>query len=312
MSRVLALVGPTASGKTAVSVAVARALDGEIINGDSQQVYRGFDIGTAKIRPDEMAGVPHHLLDIKDWHEQFSVAEFQQRVDALVAAITARGRLPVIVGGTGLYVRAALSEYTFAELETDGSVRRRLEAEAQRLGPPALHARLAQVDPAAAGRIHRNDQLRIVRALEVWQVTGRPISALQQQANTPRYDYLLVGLTMARERLYERIDQRVDAMLAAGWLDEVQGLLARGVHPRKGPLTAIGYRELVAYLRGLATLPEAAAWAKRNTRRYAKRQLTWFRAEPDLHWVSTDAGTAPAVADIVRLAAGKWHCPVES
>lgn len=306
MHRVLALVGPTAVGKTAVSVAVARALNGEVINGDSQQVYRGFDIGTAKIRPEEMQGVPHHLLDIKDPHEQFSVAEFQQRVDALIAEIAARGRLPILCGGTGLYVRAVLREYTFAALETDGSVRARLNAEAERAGPPALHARLAVVDPAAAARIHPNDQLRIVRALEVFELTGRPISELQKQGEGARYDYLLIGLTMERARLYARIDARVDAMLRAGWLDEVRALLAAGASPYRGPLTAIGYREMVAYLRGLATLPEAIDWAKRNSRRYAKRQLTWFRAEAGLHWVRTDAGLEAAVAAVLGLVAGKW------
>ncbi len=311
MHRVLALVGPTASGKTAVSLAVARALNGEIINGDSQQVYRGCDIGTAKIRPDEMQGIPHHLLDVKDPHAQFSVAEFQQRVDGLIAEISARGRLPILVGGTGLYIRAVLREYTFAELDTDGAVRARLNTEAARLGPPALHARLAQVDPPAAARIHPNDQLRIVRALEVWELTGQPISTLQQQAAGARYDYLLVGLTMGRDHLYTRIDQRVDAMLQAGWLAEVQALLSRGLRPEQGPLAAIGYKELVSYLRGLATWPQAVEWAKRNTRRYAKRQLTWFRREADIHWVDVEPGPAVAAADIVRLVAGKWHCTIE-
>lgn len=308
--RVLAIVGPTASGKTAAAIAVAQRLGGEVISADSMQVYRGFDIGTAKPTPEEQQGVPHHLIDIRDPGADFSVVEFQRLADALIREITARGRLPILVGGTGFYVRAVLREYTFAELETDGSVRARLNTEAAQQGLGALYQRLSRVDPAAAARIHPNDQLRIVRALEVYELTGRPISELQGQGG-PRYDHLLVGLTMNRELLYDRINRRVDAMLAAGWLEEVQLLLAAGVPPRAGPMTNLGYRELMAYLRGLSTWDEAVDWTKRNTRRYAKRQLTWFRREPDLHWVDAAAGPAAVAGVICRLAAGKWPDFVE-
>nr|PZN44287.1 MAG: tRNA (adenosine(37)-N6)-dimethylallyltransferase MiaA [Bacillota bacterium] len=308
--RVLVIAGPTAVGKTETAILVARRLGGEIISADSMQVYRGFDIGTAKPTPAEQQGIPHHLIDIRDPWEEFSVVDFQNLADQLIREINARGRLPILVGGTGFYIRATLRSYTFAELETDGSVRAALYAEADRIGAPALHRRLAEVDPEAAARIHPNDKLRIVRALEVYTLTGQPISRLQQQAGD-RYDHLLVGLQMDREELYRRINQRVDRMLAAGWLEEVRRLLAAGGPPRRGPMANLGYRELVAYLRGLATWEETVDWIKRNTRRYAKRQLTWFRREPDIRWVDAGAGPQAAAEAVCRLAAGKWPDLVE-
>lgn len=304
----LVLVGPTAVGKTALSVSVARRLGAEIISGDSMQVYRGMDIGTAKITPDEMAGVPHHLIDIKNPDEEFSVAEFQQRVDQLIREIVARGRLPMLVGGTGLYVRAVVLEYTFTELEPDMALRARLRQEEAERGPGHLHGRLAAVDPVSAARLHPNDTLRIVRALEVYMRTGVPISATQTAAQSePRYDHLMIGLTMDRPLLYQRIDQRVDAMLAGGWLDEVRRLLGR-YDPRLKAMEGLGYRELVLHLRGLLTWPETVALIKRNTRRFAKRQLTWFRRERDLRWLdmTTPEARNQAAAEVVRLVEAKW------
>ncbi|BAD40732.1 tRNA (adenosine(37)-N6)-dimethylallyltransferase MiaA [Symbiobacterium thermophilum] len=304
------LVGPTAVGKTALSVAVAQAVGAEIISGDSMQVYRGMDIGTAKIRPEEMGGVPHHLIDIKDPDEEFSVAEFQARVDALIPQICARGRLPMLVGGTGLYVRAVVEKYTFTPMEADHELRARLRQEEERHGPGYLHARLREVDPASAARLHPNDLLRIVRALEVYEQTGVPISATQTAAfSEPRYDDLMIGLTMDRAQLYARIDERVDAMLAAGWLDEVRGLLVR-YPPHVRAMQALGYRELVLYLRGLLTWEEAVALIKRNTRRFAKRQFTWFRKERRLTWLDLTGPEARnrATEEIVRLIREKWPC----
>lgn len=305
----LALVGPTAVGKTALSVAVAKRLNAEIISGDSMQVYRGMDIGTAKITPDEMDGVPHHLIDIIDPDQPFSVAEFQGRVDQLVREIHGRGRLPMLVGGTGLYVRAVLEEYIFAEAEVDQALRERLTAEEAAGGPGTLHLRLALVDPEAAAKLHPNDSRRVIRALEVFEQTGVPISQSQTaDENPPRYDELFVGLTMERERLYERIEQRVDLMLAQGLADEVRGLLRR-YPPSLAAMEAIGYREMVLYLRGLLTEGEARALIKRNTRRFAKRQLTWFRREARLRWfdLTEPAAHLRAVEDIVRLSEGKWR-----
>ena len=304
------LVGPTAVGKTAISVAVARAVGAEIISGDSMQVYRGMDIGTAKIRPEEMGGVPHHLIDIKDPDQEFSVAEFQARVDELIPQICARGRLPMLVGGTGLYVRAVVEQYTFTPMEADHGLRARLRQEEERHGPGYLHARLREVDPVSAARLHPNDLVRIVRALEVYEQTGVPISATQTAGFAePRYDDLMVGLTMDRAQLYARIDQRVDAMLAAGWLDEVRGLLSR-YPPQVRSLQALGYRELVLYLRGLLTWEEAVALIKRNTSRFAKRQFTWFRKERRLIWLDVTGPDARnrAAEEIVRLIREKWPC----
>lgn len=306
----LVLVGPTAVGKTALSVAVARAVGAEIISGDSMQVYRGMDIGTAKIRPEEAGGVPHHLIDIKEPDEDFSVAEFQARVDELIPQICARGRLPMLVGGTGLYVRAVVEKYTFTPMEADHELRARLRQEEERHGPGYLHARLQQVDPVSAARLHPNDLFRIIRALEVYAQTGVPISATQTAADAePRYDDLMIGLTMDRAQLYARIDERVDAMLAAGWLEEVRRLLSR-YPPHVRALQALGYRELVLYLRGLLTWDEAVALIKRNTRRFAKRQFTWFRRERRLRWLDVTDPEARnrAAGEIVRLVREKWPC----
>ena len=309
----LVLVGPTAVGKTAISVAVARRVGAEIISGDSMQVYRGMDIGTAKITPAEMGGVPHHLIDIIEPDQEFSVADFQARVDSLVREICGRGRLPMLVGGTGLYVRAVLQEYTFTELETDWDLRERLAAEEQARGPGYLHGRLSAVDPAAAARLHPNDLRRIIRALEVFETTGLPISATQTAAGAePRYDDLLLGLTMDREKLYSRIDQRVEQMLAGGWLGEVRELVAQyGIHAR--PLEALGYKELILCLRGLLTWEEAVVLMKRNTRRFAKRQFTWFRREERLRWydLTDDSKRVSVVEEIAKQVEGKWPGGVE-
>lgn len=304
----LVLVGPTAVGKTALSVALAQRIGAEIISGDSMQVYRGMDIGTAKITPAEMAGVPHHLIDIKEPNEEFSVAEFQERVDGLVREIIGRGRFPLLVGGTGLYVRAVVQAYTFTELEPDLALRERLRAEEAAHGPGYLHQKLHAVDPVSAARLHPNDTLRLVRALEVYTLTGVPISATQTAGEAaPRYDDLMIGLTMERELLYRRIDQRVEAMLAGGWLAEVERLLA-AYHPQERAMEALGYKELVLYLRGLLTWGEAEGLIKRNTRRFAKRQFTWFRRDERLKWLDMTDPIArnQAVDQIVQWIDAKW------
>lgn len=311
---VLVLVGPTAVGKTAISVAVAKQLGAEIISGDSMQVYRGMDIGTAKITPAEMQGVPHHMIDIKDPDEPFTVAEFQERTDRLIREIVDRGRLPMLVGGTGLYIRSVLEPYTFTPMEGDPELRQRLAAEEEAHGAGHLHRRLQQVDPKAAAKLHPNDLRRIIRALEVFTLTGTPISATQTAAGAePRYDDLFLALTMDREALYRRIEQRVDQMLAGGWLEEVRRLLER-YPPHLPAMQALGYRELVQYYRGLLTLPEATALIKRNTRRFAKRQFTWFRRERRLQWVDVTSAAAreSAAEAIAQMAEGKWPEGVEA
>jgi tRNA dimethylallyltransferase len=310
----LVLVGPTAVGKTAISVALARRLGAEIISGDSMQVYRGMDIGTAKITPAEMAGVPHHMIDILDPDEPFSVAEFQARVDQLIREISARGRLPILVGGTGLYVRSIVRAYTFTEMDSDPELRERLAAEEVAHGPGHLHRRLAALDPAAAARLHPGDLRRIIRALEVYELTGQPISETQTAAEAEaRYDDLMIGLTMERSLLYRRIDQRVEQMLAAGLKEEVAGLLRRYPQGARA-LEAIGYREMVSHLRGLLTYPEAAALIQRNTRRFAKRQFTWFRRDEQIHWfdVTEPSARISIVEQIGKLLEGKWPGSVET
>jgi len=293
---------------------VAKRLGAEIISGDSMQVYRGMDIGTAKITPEEMQGVPHHMIDIKNPDEPFTVAEFQERTDRLIREIVGRGRLPMLVGGTGLYIRSVLEPYTFTPMEGDPELRRQLAAEEEQHGPGHLHRRLQEVDPKAAAKLHPNDLRRIIRALEVYTLTGIPISSTQTAAGAePRYDDLFLALTMDREALYRRIELRVDQMLAAGWLEEVRRLLER-YPPHLPAMQALGYRELVQYYRGLLTLPEATALIKRNTRRFAKRQFTWFRRERRLRWIDVTSAEARAsvVEAIAQMAEGKWPEGVEA
>lgn len=307
----LAIVGPTAVGKTEVAIEVALRLRGEVISADSMQIYRGLDIGTAKPTAAERRGVPHHLIDICDPGETFSVFQFRTLADALIEDIQSRRGLPILAGGTGFYIRAVLREYSFPELQPDPALRAALEEEARRLGPRALHARLEAVDPRAAARIHPNNVRRVIRALEVYEQTGRPISELHRATWEPRYDAVVVGLTLEREELYRRIEARTDAQVAAGWLQEVRRLVAAGAPTDRGGLTGLGYREMVAYLRGLLTWEETVATIKRNTRHYAKRQFTWLRREPGVIWLDVARGVPRVVEEIVRIVTGKWPGHVE-
>lgn len=299
---IIAIVGPTATGKTATGVRVAQAVDGEIISADSVAVYRGMDIGTAKPTPEERAAVPFHLIDVVDPDEPFNVAQFKQMAEAALSDIRARGRRPLVVGGTGLYVRVLLEDFGLTETPADSARRAALDAEALRLGVPALHARLAEVDPAAAARIHPNDRVRIVRALEVYARTGVPMSVQQARDAERRRcrPARKFALTASREALYRRIDARVDAMIAAGLVEEVKHLLAQGYSPMPASLRSLGYKEMAAYLQDEVDLETAIQAIKRNTRRFAKRQLTWFRADPELIWI--DVGEmSPAQAATVIL-----------
>jgi len=286
--RLLVLVGPTAVGKTRYSLEIARRWNAEIISGDSMQVYRGMDIGTAKIKPEEMEGIPHHLIDIRDPEEPFSAAEFQSLASGLIEEIAARGRLPFIVGGTGLYIEALLYGFDFPEAPSDGRIRSELKAYAERHGAEALHERLRAVDPESAARLHPNDVKRVIRALEIALETGEAMSAkiagFREMRESP-YAFCLIGLTMDREVLYDRINKRVDAMIAAGLVDEVRMLLSRGVPPDATSMQAIGYKEIVPHLTEGLPLEEAVERLKRDTRRYAKRQLSWFRRMNGIEWV---------------------------
>lgn len=306
MDRLIAVIGPTAVGKTRLAIDLALRLGTEIISGDSALVYRGLDIGTAKPDAAERRGVPHHLIDILGPAEEFSVADFQRRAAALIAAINSRGRIPILAGGTGLYVQALLEGYDFSPAPGSDAVRRRLASIAAEHGSAHIHALLAAADPAAAARLHPNDERRIIRALEVRELSGTTVSQARQSA--PVYDALVIGLTMTRDKLYARIDQRVDTMLAADLADEVAGLLAAGVPPAAQSLQAIGYKEMVAHLTGGTDLTAAAARIKQATRNFAKRQFTWFRRMPYIEWVDVDnfAEYDKMLAYIYSRAAGKF------
>ncbi len=313
---IVVIVGPTAVGKTEVALEVAARLRGEIVSCDSMQVYRGMDIGTAKPSLAERARIPHHVIDVADPDEPFNVARFQELARAAIDDIVARGASPILVGGTGLYVQAVVDGFLFPWSGASADIRRSLEREARERGVQALHARLEEVDRVAARKIHPNDARRIIRALEVYLSTGRPISDLWTAGAVgrggrgralPPDSLVVIGLVRDRESLYERIDRRCERMVAAGLADETAQLLARGYERALTAAQALGYREMVAYLRGRSTLAEAVALIKRNTRRYAKRQLTWFRADPRVEWVDlgTFGTTSEAASCVIALVRGK-------
>ena len=287
MDRIVVIVGPTASGKTALSVALAKKLRGEVISADSMQIYRGMDVGTAKVTPEEMDGIPHHMIDVADPAESFSAARFVEMADPILRDILSRGKTAVIAGGTGLYVDALIQGRAFAPCPATGK-REALEAEADLMGMEHMLDRLRQVDPDSAARLHLSDRKRILRALEVYEETGRTITAhnLETQKVPPRYDPVWLGLSFAdRAALYRRIDRRVDLMLEHGLLEEIRSLLDRGVPRTATALQAIGYKEFLPVLEGKRTPEEAAEEVKRGSRRYAKRQLTWFRRTEKIHWI---------------------------
>lgn len=290
----LALAGPTGVGKSAVALALAPRLNAEIVVADSMQVYRGFTIGTGKPTAAECAAVAHHGLDLAEPHAGFDAAAFRAAAAAACAAIRARGRLPLVVAGTGLYLRA-LRQGLCGAPPSNPSLRRRLQAEEQCLGIPALHARLKEADPAAAARLSPNDRIRVVRALEVLEETGVPLSRLQADHRRTRGAAagLVVGLTRDRGDLYRRIESRVQAMVAGGLEAEVRALLARGYGGTR-PMGALGYRHFLPVVRGERTAQEAIRLMQRDTRRYAKRQLTWFRKEPGIAWLRLAPEEPPA------------------
>lgn len=282
---VVAIVGPTASGKTALSIALAKALDGEVINGDAMQVYRGLDIGTAKITTEEMEGIPHHLLSFLAPTESFSVADFQQLAREKIKEITARGKKPIIVGGTGLYVQAALYDFRFTEQKIDEVLRQELYAMLEAQGPQHMHNLLAAQDAQTAATIHPNNTRRVIRALEMLQQGTTKSDEAKQQGNTALYDATIIGLDMPRDVLYDRINARVDHMMALGLEQEVRALYDAGIRDVQA-IQAIGYKELYAYFDGHMTKQEALEALKQNSRRYAKRQLTYFRNKMDITFIN--------------------------
>jgi tRNA dimethylallyltransferase len=279
---VIAVIGPTATGKSTLSLALAHRLGGEVVNADSMQLYRGMDIGTAKLPPDERAGVPHHLLDIWDVTEPASVADYQRRARAAVADILRRGRVPLLVGGSGLYVRAVLERFEFPG--TDPALRAELEAELAQVGAPALHGRLRRTDPAAAAAILPSNGRRIVRALEVVTLTGRPFTA-QLPDPKPVYRAVRIGVDRDPAELDARVADRVDAMWAAGLVEEVRGLAERGLRDGLTARAALGYQQVLAFLAGEITEAGARAETVRATRRFVRRQRAWFRRDPEVVWL---------------------------
>jgi tRNA dimethylallyltransferase len=289
----LAIVGPTAGGKTSLSIALAKRLGGEIISCDSMQLYRGMDVGTAKPTIEEMDGVPHHMIDVREPDESYSCAEYVVDARAKIQDVTSRGLLPILCGGTGLYLDAVLLGGSFEDTPSDPSIRERLQAIAeQENGKELLYDRLCEVDPDSASAIHKNNVKRVIRALEIFECCGTPKSVLDKASRERGllYDATVIGLRYhSRELLYSRIDQRVDIMLSDGLYDEVVRLKAAGVFERNATAAqAIGYKELLGVLDGTATLAEAVDGLKMATRHYAKRQMTWFSAKPYVTWIYAD------------------------
>ena len=284
--RVLVILGPTATGKSHCAIEIAKKFHGEIISGDSMLVYRDMNIGTAKPTAAELAAVPHHLVNILSPEASFSVVDFKEQAQRLITEINQRGHLPIIAGGTGLYVKALLEDYAFNSVSEDNELRQRLTREAQEQGPEALHKRLAELDSEAAERIHPHNVRRVVRALEA-ALNGEQVN--QYGASESPYDALVVGLEMERGALYERINRRVDIMLEQGLEQEVRELLSRGLSPHCQSMQSIGYRQMVWYLQGTMDYEQAVEKLKQATRNFAKRQITWYKKMPYIKWLKLEA-----------------------
>jgi tRNA dimethylallyltransferase len=289
------ILGPTATGKTRLAVELAQKLNGEIISADSMQVYRGMDIGTAKPTMEERQGIPHYLIDIRNPDEEWTVSDFVREAQSLKIEVQNQGKIPIIAGGTGLYLWALLEGFSFPITPPDKELRARLEKEPV----SALSSRLSAVDPKAASKIHPHDKKRIIRALEVYELTGKPISELQRKkvSHSPRlsvgnYPATLIGLTLPREELYSRINQRVDSMIEKGLIEEVKKLLNKGYSKSLPAFQALGYKEVVEFIDGRWTIEEMIFELKKRTRHFARRQMTWFRRFKDVNWFSPDEKNA--------------------
>ncbi len=316
-SPLLVIVGPTAVGKTELALEIAEALGGEIVSADSMQVYRGLDIGTAKPTHEQRSRVPHHLVDIVEPEEDYNVALFQRDARNVISEIDQRGRIPMLVGGTGFYVHAVVDVTPLPEVPPDMEFRQSLREEADRLGSTLLHQRLQRVDAEAAGRIHPNDIKRVIRALEVVRATGQPLSSFLSpetltakghsicldQSPSTGYNAVIHGLTRSRDSLYQRIERRVDRMLTEGFLDEVQNLNRRGCRRGMVSMQGLGYRHALSHFAGEANLTSMVETWKRDTRRFAKRQMTWFRRDARIEWLDLDVTAwQVAVESVVRSA----------
>ncbi|MCD5322770.1 MULTISPECIES: tRNA (adenosine(37)-N6)-dimethylallyltransferase MiaA [Pontibacillus] len=305
---VVAIVGPTAVGKTSLSIEIAKRFNGEIISGDSMQIYKGMDIGTAKVTKAEMEEIPHHMIDIKEPWDDFSAAEFQEKVTDYIKKIAEKGKLPIIAGGTGLYIQSVLYDFQFSQTARDDEFRERMEKRIEEEGVEPFFDRLRQIDPEQASKIHPNNIRRVIRALEVYELTGMTMSEYQEaQQPTSPYNPILIGLNMEREMLYNRINTRVDSMIEEGLLDEVDRLVKLGYENAQS-MKAIGYKELVPYVKNEQSLEESVQNLKQNSRRYAKRQLTYFRNKMDVDWYEVTVETAAEkFEEILNDLAGKLN-----
>ena len=284
------LTGPTAVGKTALSVKLAKVINGSIISADSMQVYRGMDIGSAKVTKEEMGGIKHYLIDVLEPDEEFHVVRFQQMAKEAIAEIYQEGKIPILTGGTGFYIQSVLYDIDFTSQQEDIVYRERLEQLAKEQGNEALHAMLQEVDPVSAEKIHANNVKRVIRALEFYEKTGMPISEHNEKeaAKESPYTFCYFVLNDDRQRLYDRIELRIDQMLEQGLVDEVRKLKEKGYHKEMVSMQGLGYKEILAWLDGEISYEEAVYILKRDTRHFAKRQLTWFRREKDVIWVDKD------------------------
>lgn len=288
MKNLLVILGPTAVGKTNLSLKVAEELKGEIISADSMQVYKGMDIGTAKVGLEERKRIEHHLIDIVSPDRDFSVAEYKKRVDLLIPDIINRNHFPIMVGGTGLYIQAVVDGFLFPQMEKDYELRKKLNNMAKEKGNKYVHSMLQEIDPELAKKLHPNDLRRIIRGIEVYKLTGKTISYYKkkQKERPERYKCFKIGLTRDRDELYRRINKRVDQMLEMGLVDEVKKLLESKIELSKTAKQALGYKEIIGFLQGKYDLKKAIYLLKRNTRHFAKRQLTWFKRDANIHWIN--------------------------
>lgn len=290
MNDVIVIVGPTASGKTRLSIELAKCLNGEIVSADSMQIYKYMDIGTAKPTLDEMQGIKHYLIDEVLPSEEFNVVKFKELANKYIEEIFAKDKQPIIVGGTGLYISSLINNINFSESECDWELREELKRQAEEHGPQFIHDKLKLVDEQAANNIHPNNVKRVIRALEVYHQTQKPISYHNEMSKVvpSKYNFILIGLTMDRQLLYERIDKRVDIMLENGLIDEVKGLVCQGFADSLISMQGIGYKEVLSYINNEKTLEETVEIIKRDSRRYAKRQITWFKRINEIKWFSID------------------------
>ncbi len=301
-NKVIVIVGPTAVGKTRVSIELAKIIGGEIISADSMQVYRYMDIGTAKPTSDEMEGIKHHLIDLVHPKDEFNAARYREMALACIGEVAEKNKIPIIVGGTGLYVSTVVDNIEFSETIADKEYREKLQETADNQGTGILYEQLREIDSKTAEKLHPNDTRRIIRALEVYKFTGKPISHHQEisRRNPPEYEFIMVGLTMDRAKLYERINLRVDKMVAEGLEDEVRNLLNMGVGFKDTSMQGLGYKEMAQHCLNLKPLDEVIETIKRDSRRYAKRQLTWFRRDERIFWIDVEDQMEPILKKILN------------